>query len=880
MDNDELIPKRLRHRVRVLGELLGESMTQQLGEDFLAEVENIRHLAKRRRQEGNAVDKAQLRALIHRLDDENLVSIARAFNQFLNLTNIAEQAETSDAHMVLFPSASRLAALFSRLAESDQREQIESAVRNVRCELVLTAHPTEITRRTLIQKYNRIAEQLDAIEVDRELNAAERIELERLVAEVWYTDELRTERPTPQDEAKWGYAVIEHSFWDAIPRLWLGLDQLVYQYTGSSLPLSTVPIKIDSWMGGDRDGNPNVTSEVTDEVIRLARWMASDLYLRDIDELLSQLSMSVCDEKIRSIAGGDTSEPYRIVLRELRKRLIATREWAETFDAPNDDVILHPNELYTPLLACYDSLYSCGMGIIADGLLKKILIRVSTFGVTLVDLDVRQNADKHEALMNELTEYLKLGSYRDWSEKARQDFLADELESRRPLIPPQWKPTPEVQETLNTFRLIADNNAEGIAGYIVSMAKNPSDVLVVVLLFKMCGMTKKLPVVPLFETHTDLENAAWTLERLLRIPQYTRFIEGSQQVMIGYSDSAKDVGQMAAAWAQYRAQEDLVEIAEKYHVDLTLFHGRGGTPGRGGGPARAAILAQPPGSVKHCMRVTEQGEVIRFKYGSEALALQSMDMALSATLEASLLPPARPRKNWRLLMDRLAEAALEAYEATVKQHPLFNSYFDQGTPEKELAKLALGSRPARRTEGSRNIADLRAIPWVFAWTQKRLMLPAWLGTDAALALDLSRREQHILREMVMEWPFFQTQLDMLEMVLSKADVELSEEYDLALIDEDHQAIGVELRARLTELVANVNRLKDQTELLAGSPEIRTTLELRHPYTDPLHFLQTELIRRSREQDTESSDDNAANEQVDKALMVTIAGIAAGMRNTG
>ena len=231
-------------------------------------------------------------------------------------------------------------------------------------------------------------------------------------------------------------------------------------------------------------------------------------------------------------------------------------------------------------------------------------------------------------------------------------------------------------------------------------------------------------------------------------------------------------------------------------------------------------------------------------------------------------------------MDRLAEAALEAYEATVKQHPLFNSYFDQGTPEKELAKLALGSRPARRTEGSRNIADLRAIPWVFAWTQKRLMLPAWLGTDAALALDLSRREQHILREMVMEWPFFQTQLDMLEMVLSKADVELSEEYDLALIDEDHQAIGVELRARLTELVANVNRLKDQTELLAGSPEIRTTLELRHPYTDPLHFLQTELIRRSREQDTESSDDNAAHEQVDKALMVTIAGIAAGMRNTG
>ena len=880
MDYDDLISKRLRHRVRVLGELLGESMTQQLGEDFLAEVENIRQLAKRRRKQGSASDKAQLRALIHGLDDEHLVSVARAFNQFLNLTNIAEQAETTDAHMIQFPSESRLAELFSRLSNTDQPDRIESAVRNTRCELVLTAHPTEITRRTLIQKYNRIAEQLDAVDVDRELTAAERIELERLVAEVWYTDEIRTERPTPQDEAKWGYAVIEHSFWDAIPRLWLGLEQLVHQHTGSHMPLDTVPIKIDSWMGGDRDGNPNVTSEVTDEVIRLARWMAADLYLRDLDELLSQLSMAVCDEKIRSIAGGDTTEPYRVVLRVVRERLITTRDWAETSLPPTDDVILHPDQLYTPLLACYDSLYSCGMGIIADGLLKRTLIRVSTFGVTLVDLDVRQNADKHEALMNELTEHLELGSYREWSEKARQDFLAEELESRRPLIPARWKPTPENQETLNTFRLIADNDAEGIAGYIVSMAKNPSDVLVVVLLLKMCGMTEKLPVVPLFETHTDLENAAWTLERLLRIPQYTRFIGGAQQVMIGYSDSAKDVGQMAAAWAQYRAQEDLVEIAEKYHVDLTLFHGRGGTPGRGGGPASAAILAQPPGSVKRSMRVTEQGEVIRFKYGSEALALQSMDMALSATLEASLLPPAKPRENWRLLMDRLAEAALKSYEATVKKNSQFVSYFDQGTPEQELAKLALGSRPARRTEGSRSIADLRAIPWVFAWTQKRLMLPAWLGTDTALNLELSGRERHILREMVLEWPFFKTQLDMLEMVLSKADAELAEEYDQALVDENHQQLGAELRTRLDGLVGNLNRLKDQSELLASSPEIRTTLELRHPYTDPLHFLQTELIRRSRGNETDDRDDTMTDEQVDKALMVTIAGIAAGMRNTG
>jgi phosphoenolpyruvate carboxylase len=504
------------------------------------------------------------------------------------------------------------------------------------------------------------------------------------------------------------------------------------------------------------------------------------------------------------------------------------------------------------------------------------LIRITTFGVTLVDLDIRQSADKHELALDAVTRYLDLGSYLEWSEKARQDFLVQELESKRPLLPDNFEPDPDVIETLDTFRFIADTDAEGISSYIISMAKNPSDVLAVVLLLKKCGLQDPLPVVPLFETLDDLENAAWTLERLLRIPWYTNYINGYQQVMIGYSDSAKDAGQMAAAWAQYRAQEDLVTISEKYNVRLTLFHGRGGAPGRGGGPARAAILSQPPGSVKRSMRVTEQGEMIRFKYGSEAIALNNIDLVLSATIEASLMPPAAPRENWRMLMDRLSEVARESYRELVRDDPCFVDYFTQGTPERELALLALGSRPARRSssgEQDRTIEELRAIPWVFAWTQKRLMLPAWLGTDAAFEECLSGKDLYILKEMTAEWPFFQTQLDMLEMVLSKADAEIASEYDRALVEPSLMEFADRFPRRMKNLIAMVNSLKGQEELLERRPEIRRSLELRHTYTDPLQFLQIELLKRSRES-------GADNEHVNKALLVTIAGIAASMRNTG
>jgi len=871
---DEVISRRSRHRVRVLGDLLGETMTDQHGTDFLNKIEEIRQLAKDRRLDEHSDN--ELQTVLKALGDDEMIYVARAFNQFLNLANIAEQAETTAERSAPFPEVSYLQQLFEHLNRDGlDKQQIFDVVSNISCELVLTAHPTEITRRTLIQKYNRIASQLEKVTEESELDPQDRRHLERLIAEVWYTDEIRTERPTPQDEAKWGYAVIEHSFWDAIPRLWKGLDQLLTEHTDQSLLMNAAPIKISSWMGGDRDGNPNVTAAVTEEVNRLARWMAADLYLRDIDELLSQLSMSQCSDAVHALCDEESHEPYRVLLRQLRERLIITRQWSITKKPPPADAILTRKELFEPLKVCYDSLVECGMEIIAEGLLKETLIRIASFGVTLVDLDIRQNAEKHTELLNALTEYLELGSYFLWPEKARQDFLIEELESKRPLIPDEWKPDADVRETLDTFELAANSQSEGISSYIISMAKNPSDVLAVVLLLKKCGLATPIPVVPLFETLDDLENSAWTLERLLRIPWYTKYIKGRQQVMIGYSDSAKDAGQMAAAWAQYRAQEDLVAVSEKYGVNLTLFHGRGGTVGRGGAPAREAILSQPPGSVKGSMRVTEQGEVIRFKYGSAALALNSLDLTLSATIEATLLPPPQPRDNWRMLMDKMASVACDSYRAVVRDDPDFVSFFNQSTPERELTQLALGSRPARRTDqASKGIEDLRAIPWVFAWTQKRLMLPAWLGTDEAFAQNMEGKSLHVLKEMINDWPFFQTQLGMLEMVLSKVDVDIASHYDTALVDEALRPIGESFHQRMLQLIQNILSLTQQNELLEHQPSIKRSLELRNPYTDPLHFLQIELMSRCRK------DAPGLHPNVDKALMVTIAGIAASMRNTG
>ncbi len=872
------IDVRLREDVHVLGELLGETIRQQHGDAFLQKIEDIRHSAKAdRRGPGE-----QLSSTLADLAEEDLLPVARAFNQFLNLANMAEQYQLIRRRNADQPEpfeAQVLPELLGRLKQAGHsNDALARQLAKLDIQLVLTAHPTEVARRTLIQKYDAIAGQL-AAQDHRDLTSAERQQvrecLRRLIAEAWHTEEIRRTRPTPVDEAKWGFAVIEHSLWHAIPSHLRKVDKALLEATGLRLPLEAAPIRFASWMGGDRDGNPNVTAAVTREVLLLARWMAADLFLRDIDALAAELSMQQANDALRKQVG-DSAEPYRAVLKRLRDRLRATRAWAHsalTSNQPADaDVLVDNRELIAPLELCYQSLHECGMGVIAEGPLLDCLRRAVTFGLFLGRLDVRQDAARHRDALTEITDYLGLGRYADWDEEQRIAFLQAELKNRRPLLPAHFKPQADTAEVLATCREVAAAPAASLGSYVISMAGAASDVLAVQLLLKEAGLTRPMRVVPLFETLADLDNAGPVMQRLLGLPGYRAGLRGPQEVMIGYSDSAKDAGTTAAAWAQYRAQENLVRICAEHQVELLLFHGRGGTVGRGGGPAHAAILSQPPGSVAGRLRTTEQGEMIRFKFGLPGIAEQNLNLYLAAVLEATLLPPPPPQPAWREVMDQLAADGVQAYRRVVRENPDFVEYFRQSTPEQELGRLPLGSRPAKRRAGG--IESLRAIPWIFGWTQTRLMLPAWLGWETALTNALARGQGELLAQMREQWPFFRTRIDMLEMVLAKADAQIAEAYDERLVQPHLRPLGAHLRDLLSQSCQVVLGLTGQPVLLAHSPETLEFISLRNTYLDPLHRLQAELLARSRSREA------ALDSPLEQALLVTVAGIAAGLRNTG
>lgn len=875
------IDARLREDVHLLGELLGQTIRAQYGQGFLDKIELIRTGAKAARR-GSAEGAKQLTATLDGLGEDELLPVARAFNQFLNLANIAEQYHRIRRRTPKEPEPFEnrvLAELLGRLRKSGLgAEGLARQVAELEIELVLTAHPTEVARRTLIQKYDAIAAQLaagDHADLLPEERQAVKEKLQRLIAEAWHTDEIRRTRPTPVDEAKWGFAVIEHSLWHALPAFLRHVDRTLQDTLGERLPLTAAPVRFASWMGGDRDGNPNVTAAITREVLLLARWMAADLYLRDVDSLAAELSMQQASDELRAEVG-DLAEPYRALLKQLRERLRATRAWAEraihSGEEPGTEVLQDNRELLEPLQLCYRSLQACGMGVIADGDLLDTLRRAATFGLFLARLDVRQDSTRHARAMSEITEYLGLGNYGEWDESVRQEFLLEELASRRPLLPANYQASPETAEVLATCRVVAQAPAASLGSYVISMAGQPSDVLAVQLLLKECGLQRPMRVVPLFETLGDLDNAGPCIDRLLSLDSYRTRLAGPQEVMIGYSDSAKDAGTLAAAWAQYRAQEALVDICRQHGVELLLFHGRGGTVGRGGGPAHAAILSQPPGSVAGRFRTTEQGEMIRFKFGLPDIAEQNLNLYLAAVLEATLQPPPVPEPAWREEMDRLAADGVLAYRAVVRDNPQFVDYFREATPEQELGRLPLGSRPAKRREGG--VESLRAIPWIFAWTQTRLMLPAWLGWEDALFKAIERGEGALLSRMRKEWPFFTTRIDMLEMVLAKADREIAQLYDERLVQSELRPLGAHLRDLLSQSVRVVLGLTGQSQLLAHAAETRESIGVRNTYLDPLHLLQAELLARSRR----CTGDACGG--LEQAMLVTVAGIAAGLRNTG
>lgn len=884
------VHKPLRDDVRLLGELLGETLRSLPdGQHLFETVERVRALAKRARAEGEGLE--LIHRMLQQLSVDDALPVARAFAHFLSLANIAEQHHRirrrrdylRDQRSGQQPGSLRhsLTALLERGVAAGA---LRDTVCGLRVELVLTAHPTEVVRRTLRQTQRRIAELL-AMRDRPDLTALERTELvdslRREIAAAWHTDETRHRRPTPLDEVRGGLVVFEQTLWDAVPRYLRVLDWALANATGKGLPLDAAPIRFGSWMGGDRDGNPTVTPEVTAKACLLARWMAADLYWKEVVALRAELSMRDGSEELLARVGR-TPEPYRALLRGVCERLQHTRGGIERMldgeTLARDEsarMVWDANDLLEPLHVCWRSLRATGAGVVADGRLQDLLRRVGCFGLTLVRLDLRQEAARHTDALNAVARQLGLGTYTAWNEAERQTFLCAQLREGGRALAPALVDTSGfdagVRDVLDVFRRAARIPRDSLGAYVISMARRPSDVLAVQLFQAAAGIRPALRIVPLFETVDDLRGAAACVDELLSLPEYREQAHGEQEVMIGYSDSAKDGGRLAAAWELYAAQEQIVAACRAHGVHVTLFHGRGGTVGRGGGPIRLAIQSQPPGSVNGSLRVTEQGEMIDAKFGLPGIAARTLEVYTTATLEATLQPTDEPAGAWRTRMQGLADVSRAAYREVVYETPRFVEYFRTATPEVELAELKIGSRPARRASGT-DVTSLRAIPWVFAWTQTRLMLPAWLGVGEALAGAAREDGLAELREMYEQWPFFRSTLDLIEMVLAKASPEIAARYDAVLVPDALRPIGVDLRTRMKQCRTLILRVTGHRRLLHGNPVLRRSIAVRNPYVDPINLVQIEVLCRLRE----GGDDP----RLLNALLVTVNGIAAGMRNTG
>jgi phosphoenolpyruvate carboxylase len=878
--------KPLRQDVRLLGELLGETLRDHEGARLLDTVERVRSVAKTSRARADR-DFQALATELGQLPVDAAIPLARAFTHFLNLANVAEQHHRIRRRRAYLrdpesqPQRGSPDDTFARLvARGVSTDALHDAVCALQIELVLTAHPTEVSRRTLIHKHNRIAAFL--AESDRsDLTVPERNELRaalrREILSAWVTDEVRHQRLTPIDEVKGGLIVFEQSLWKALPRFVRSVDRALISVTGKPLPLDTSPVRFGSWIGGDRDGNPKVTPDVTRRATLLARWVAAELYLKEVVALRDELSMTDAIPELRALVG-DVREPYREILRQVRTQLAATRTWIEqcleagfgTRD-PGPDLVLTRQQLLAPLQLCYSSLVETGNGLIAGGRLTDVLRRVATFGVTLATLDIRQASDRHTEALDAITRALELGSYTEWDETKRLEFLVRELPNQRPLIPAGLKPSPAVADVLDTFRTIAQTPPESLGSYVVTMTHQASDVLVVELLQKEMGTVRPLRVVPLLETAADLQRAPQILDRLFAIDWYRARINGVQEVMVGYSDSAKDVGRLSAGWELFKAQESIVDTCRRHDVRPVLFHGRGGTVGRGGGPTYLALQSQPSGTIDGRLRVTEQGEMIQALFGLPEIAQRTLEVYTGGTLESWLAPSSPPPAAWRECMERLSNDACSTYRRIVAENPSFLDYFHTSTPRAELTEVNIGSRPARRQSGQ-GLEGLRAIPWQFAWTQTRLLLASWLGLEEAFERAFERGEVGLLQTMYREWAHFRSVIDLFEMVLAKADARIAAEYDRQLVPDALRPLGDELRERLARAVSALLKITGHTTLLEGNPVLRRSIDVRNPYVDPINLVQIEVIRRLRQGDHDP--------RLHDAFVVTVNGIAAGMRNTG
>ena len=618
--------------------------------------------------------------------------------------------------------------------------------------------------------------------------------------------------------------------------------------------------------------------EVTKKVILFSRWQAAKLYEKELTKLIQDLSMKECSSKIKKITG-KTFEPYRVYLRPIRDKIRSTYKIIENHlnnhePLKEDELLQDKNEILKPLRDIRESLNSNNSQHIANSDLLDLIRRVRCFGINLARLDIRQESSRHEQLLNEILKKKSKINYSNLNEQKKISLLNNLIKQKKYFLDKLNIINKENKEVWDTFKQISKEPAQCLGAYVISMTSKASDILAVYFLQKQAQTKELLRVVPLFETLDDLKNAKDVMENLFKLSWYRKLIKNQQEVMIGYSDSSKDAGKLSASWHQYKLQEELRDLAKKYKIDLVFFHGRGGSAGRGGGPIQATLKSQPSNTVNGKIRITDQGEVIQQKYGYKPLAEYNLCSYIGAVMDASLNPPPRSKKNWRNLIEKMSEISTSAYRKNLNQSEDFIRYFKTVTPHKSLGKLAIGSRPTKRKNVD-NIQSLRAIPWVFAWTQIRLMLPAWLGTTEALRYGSIKKYSKTLTDMEKNWPYFVSTMDILDMVISKVDPEISIIYENNLADDALKRIGKKLRFQFDALVKLHNKITPK-EVIKERKEFRKALFIRNNYTEMLNILQANIMNKINNRKYKKQDKKFLND----ALMTSIAGISAAMKNTG